>query len=82
LERELADIRRRGYAVDDRENDEDVRCIAGPVRDHTGKVIAALSISGPTSRITKERVPELSRLVVNVSSQISAALGFAEKALP
>lgn len=81
LERELADIRRRGYAVDDRENDEDVRCIAGPVRDHTGKVIAAVSVSGPVSRITKERVPELSRLVVDVSSQISAALGLAENAL-
>ncbi len=75
LERELADIRRRGYAVDDRENDEDVRCIAGPVHDHTGKVIAALSISGPVSRITKERVPELSRCVVRISAQISAALG-------
>ncbi len=82
LERELADIRRRGYAVDDRENDEDVRCIAAPVCDHTGKVIAALSISGPASRITKERLPELSRLVADISSQTSAALGFARHSPP
>lgn len=82
LERELADIRRRGYAVDDRENDEDVRCIAGPVRDHTGHVVAALSISGPISRITKEQVSELSRLVTDISSQMSAMLGFAERVLP
>ncbi len=80
LLRELAEIRRRGYALDDRENDEDVRCIAGPVRDHTGAVIAALSISGPSSRITKERVPELSRVVVKISSQISAALGYTDNA--
>ncbi len=75
LERELADIRRRGYAVDDRENDEDVRCIAGPVRDHTGKVIAALSISGPTARVTKERIPDMCRLVVTVATELSATLG-------
>jgi IclR family KDG regulon transcriptional repressor len=75
LERELADIRRRGYAVDDRENDEDVRCIAGPVRDHMGKVIAALSISGPTARVTKERIPDMGRLVVAIATELSAALG-------
>lgn len=78
LERELAEIRRRGYALDDREHDEDVRCIAGPVRDHAGVVVAALSISGPTSRITKERIPELSRLVVNISGRASGALGYTE----
>ncbi len=78
LERELADIRRRGYAVDDRESDEDVRCVAGPVRDHSGKVVAALSISGPCNRITKERVPELSRLVLDISAQASCAIGFTE----
>ncbi len=76
LDRELAEIRRRGYAVDDRENDEDVRCIAGPVRDHAGAVVAALSISGPCNRITKERIPELSRHVVSISAQISTVLGF------
>ncbi len=75
LERELADIRRRGYAVDDRENDEDVRCIAGPVCDHTGKVIAAISISGPTARVTKERIPDIGRRVVTVAAELSAALG-------
>lgn len=79
LMRELAQIRRRGYALDDRENDEDVCCIAGPVRDPSGAVIAALSISGPSSRISKERIPELSRLVIDISSQISAALGFTEQ---
>ncbi len=76
LNRELVEIRRRGFALDDRENDEDVRCIAAPVRDHTGDVVAALSISGPSNRITKERIAEQSRLVVATASQASAAMGY------
>ncbi len=54
---------------------EGVRCIAAPVRDHTGCVVAALSISGPTTRMTKERIPEMSRLVISISAELSAAMG-------
>jgi IclR family transcriptional regulator, KDG regulon repressor len=78
LERDLAETRRRGFAVDNRENDEDVRCIAGPVRDHSGRVVAAISISGPATRFTREQIPGLSRLVVSVSTHLSEALGYKE----
>ena len=76
LDRELADICRRGFAVDDQEQDEGVRCVASPVCDHTGRVVAAISISGPTTRVTKERLPELGKLVIAIAAQLSAALGY------
>ena len=78
LERAVAEIRRCGFAVDNEEQDEGVRCVAAPVRDHTGEVVAAISISGPTTRVTKERVPELGKLVVTICAQLSAALGYEE----
>lgn len=82
LERELADIRRRGYAEDNQENDEGVRCVAAPVRDHTTQVIAAISVSGPTTRVTKDRISGLSKQVMSVASQLSAALGCTKPAVP
>ena len=78
LARELAEIRRRGYAVDNQEHDEGVRCIAAPARDHTGEVVAAISLSGPTTRMAKERLTELGKLVTTICSQLSATLGYTE----
>ena len=49
----------RGYAVDDEEYDEGLRCIGAGVRDHSGHVVSALGIGGPVTRITPERVEEL-----------------------
>jgi DNA-binding IclR family transcriptional regulator len=76
LERAMAEVRQCGFAVDDEEHDEGVRCVAGPVHDHTDKVIAAVSLSGPTSRVTKEKIPVLSRLVTQACLELSMALGF------
>jgi DNA-binding IclR family transcriptional regulator len=78
LGRVLAQVRRCGYAVDNEEMERGVRCVAGPVRDHTGKVIAAISISGPVTRMTKERIPQLSKLVVNVCRELSMRFGYRE----
>ena len=50
---------RRGYAIDDEEYDEGLRCIGAGVRDHSGRVVSALGIGGPVTRITPERVEEL-----------------------
>ena len=49
---ELARIRERGYAIDDEEYDEGLRCIGAGVRDHSGRVVSALGIGGPVTRIT------------------------------
>lgn len=74
----LADLdltRERGFAVDDIENEPDIRCIAAPVFDHTGSADCAVSISGPASRVTPERIPELGRLVVGSAEKISRRRG-------
>lgn len=78
LEQALAEVRRCGYAIDDEEQEEGVRCIAGPVHDHTGNVVAAVSLSGPTTRMTRERLQELSGLVKTICAEFSASLGYKE----
>jgi DNA-binding IclR family transcriptional regulator len=76
LRAELARIRTLGYAVDDAELHPDVRCVAAPVRDHTGNVVASLSVSGPASRITKEATPALADKVRLVAAKLSSRLGY------
>lgn len=75
LHQELALIRERGYAVDNEEYDEGLRCIGAPVRDHTGRVVAALGIGGPVTRVTPVRVEELSTLVMAAAAGLSRRLG-------
>ncbi|MEU6711735.1 IclR family transcriptional regulator [Nonomuraea sp. NPDC046802] len=75
LRAELAAVRRRGYAVDDRENEPEVRCVGAPIFNHNDAVTAAISVSGLTSRITAARVRELGPLVAEAASRISRKLG-------
>jgi DNA-binding IclR family transcriptional regulator len=72
---ELARIRERGYSVDDRENETEVRCVGAPIFDHTDRVAAALSVSGLSSRITAARVRVLGPRVAQAGLAISRALG-------
>ncbi|MFE3849774.1 IclR family transcriptional regulator [Streptomyces griseorubiginosus] len=72
---ELDRIRELGYAVDDVENEQDIRCVAAPVHDHTGAVTTAVSISGPATRVTRERLPELGTLLMSATRTITADLG-------
>ena len=72
----LAAIREAGFATDDEEIEDGLRCIAAPVRDHTGSVIAALSIAGPMSRIPEEDTPRLAKRVIAAADGISARLGY------
>jgi IclR family acetate operon transcriptional repressor len=75
LEAELERIRERGYAIDDEEYDEGLRCIGAGVRDHSGHVVSALGIGGPVTRITPERVDALAELVMNAAAGLSRRLG-------
>ncbi|MEO6349147.1 MAG: IclR family transcriptional regulator [Candidatus Limnocylindrales bacterium] len=72
---ELASIRERGYAVDDEEIEPGLRCIAAPIRGHSGDVVAAISIAGPSSRVRREEVDRYADRVVAAARQASAALG-------
>lgn len=76
LRRELAQVRAQGYAVDNMEHQPDVRCVAVPIRDHAGRVVASLSVSGPATRIPKDRIPTLAVRVREVAAKLSARLGY------
>lgn len=76
---ELREIRSRGYAIDKGEYEASVRCIAAPIRDRTGKVIAAISISAPDTRMPLQLLDSpMAAQVVEVASRISRALGYFE----
>ena len=75
LVRELERVRREGWALDDEESSLGLRCLAAPVRDAGGSVVAAVGISGPTSRVTRPDVERVAALVRAAAAAISAALG-------
>lgn len=78
LAEELRRIRKQGYALDNEELEIGLFCIASPVRNHLGDVIAAISISGPKVRLGKPRIKELIPVMIKTGSEISAALGYTE----
>jgi IclR family KDG regulon transcriptional repressor len=75
LRTELGEIRERGVAVEERESNPDVSCVAAPVRDSSGEVVAALSISVPMIRWSEERRAGLEELVVKGAADLSDRLG-------
>lgn len=73
LQRALAEIRQRGYAIDDEEYDDGVRCVAvavGPM----GAPLAAISISAPASRLTRQRCVELVPLLRRAATELAEAM--------
>lgn len=79
---ELAHIRACGYALDEGEHEESVRCIAAPVCNHVGEVVAAISVSGPAHRMPEPLADsEFARRVVETARLVSRALGFGETSL-
>lgn len=76
LKTELAAIRERGYAMDDEEIEEGVRCVSCVVRDFSNAPVAAISVSGPSFRLTREKVKSISRPVIAAATALSTELGF------
>ena len=76
LKAELAAIRTRGYSIDDCEHEPELRCVGAPIRNSAGRVFAAISASGPTKRVTSDRVPELARIVMTHAELLSIRLGY------
>ena len=76
LRAELKAVRSRGYAIDDEEKEEGLRCVSAAVRGHSGKLVAAMSVSGPSFRITKERIPEIGRVMMQAAGELSKELGY------
>lgn len=78
LMEELAAVRTRGYAVDNEECTDGMRCVAAPIRNAYGEIIAGLSVSGPTSRVIPDRIHELAGRVVSAAGSVSMSLGARE----
>jgi len=76
LEKELTKVREQGFALDREENEKDVHCIAAPIRNYQGEVIAALSISSPIFRIDKNAQNNLKEALIEISKKISKRLGY------
>jgi DNA-binding IclR family transcriptional regulator len=81
LEEVLATVRSRGYAEDREELEPHLRCVAAPVFDRAGQVVASISVSGPASRITAAAAPDIALQVRATARRISTALG-ASAAIP
>jgi len=72
---ELEKVRKQGYGVEIEENEEGISCIAAPIIDNNGDIIAAVSISGPSTRMTERRLEELQPLIKKTGDTISMRLG-------
>ncbi len=76
LKSELAQIRTRGFAIDEEELEEGLKCVAAPVQNYSGRVVAAVSIAGPAFRLTKKRVSTLTPYVAQIAADFSRSLGY------
>jgi DNA-binding IclR family transcriptional regulator len=75
LAAELDRVRRLGYAFDDEEMHPGVRCVAAPIRDHRGRIVASFGLSAPAGRLPREQRKELVEPIVRAAQTISAQLG-------
>ncbi len=76
LKEELRKIREKGYAIDNEEVEIGLKCVGAPIRNHMGKVIASISISGPSTRFMPDKMEEYIKLIKEYAMKISRALGY------
>jgi IclR family acetate operon transcriptional repressor len=72
----LEQVRRDGYSTDLQENELGICCVGAPVFDHSGRVVAGISLSTPASRFEQARLDESGQLMQTAAGRISAALGW------
>jgi DNA-binding IclR family transcriptional regulator len=73
---ELEKVRQQGFAIDDEEYDEGVRCIAVPVFDFRNKIVGAVGISGPAARVSLDRLEKLAGQVMQIGLELTDRLKF------
>lgn len=78
LRRELRAVRETGWATATEELETGLNAVAAPIRGHDGAVVAALSVAGPTYRLSPERLPEVAIAVVRAADAISRRMGHRE----
>lgn len=75
IKTDLVRVRAAGFAVDDEEFEDGLRCVGAPVFDHRGHVIASISTAAPVFRLRKERLPQVARLVMAAARGLSGDVG-------
>ncbi len=76
LKQELSQVKLKGYAYDREEKELGVNSVAVPIKNHKGKTVGAISLSGPTSRVSEEKLNKMRDRLLEVSMEISNALGY------
>ncbi len=76
IKKECKKIRELHYATDESEQIHGVHCVAAPIRDHRGYPIAAMTITGPETRLSQSLFPEIGRLLVEHTGRISRKFGY------
>ncbi|MFW6116480.1 MAG: IclR family transcriptional regulator [bacterium] len=76
LREELRSIRAQGYSVDCGERDPEIRCVAAPIRDGSGSIVASMSVSAPGSRLSPSDLKGMAERVRRTAALISSALGY------
>ncbi|WP_094606048.1 HTH-type transcriptional regulator XynR [Sporomusa silvacetica DSM 10669] len=73
---QIQQVRKQGYAFDSQEFEQDLQCVAAPIKDSSGTIIAAISLSGPASRLLASQMDGIAIEVVRTAKKISLQLGF------
>ena len=80
LRTDLATVRARGYAVTDEELEPGLTAVATPIRGYDGAVVAALSVSAPTTRMSREGMTTVAGYCAEEAAGLSAVLGYRQRA--
>lgn len=70
-------VKRRGYAVEDEESEDGMRCLAAPIFQNDGRILAAVGVAGPRIRMRKSQFHKLAPIVIAAAEEVSTSLGFA-----
>lgn len=76
LDRQLTTVARDGYVVSIEELEDGLTAVAAPIRDHTGTVVAALSVSGPVYRLTAQCARDIAPAVVSAAAAVAKRMGY------
>ena len=79
LRAEIRKVKRQGFAIEDEICDEGTRCIAAPIYNGEGRIVAAVGVAGPRIRIRKSQFPKLAQTVVAAAEQVSERLGYSRR---
>jgi len=74
--KQITEMKEKGFAIDDEELHLGIRCIAAPIKNHTGNIIASISTAGPSTRMDRNKLESIKPTLIEMSLEISKQLGF------